>query len=164
MDSPPWAEPVFLLEVTLPEGARGRDERSYRPLPEFPGSERDLALLVPEAVTAEAVERVIRAAGGELLRSVVPFDLYAGKGIPEGTTSVAWRLRFRGRTARSPTRRSTGRSSVCCRRWRGSSMSDAAERRRREVPRSGSASSAPRTRRPPRSRSGSGAHARPRRR
>jgi phenylalanyl-tRNA synthetase beta chain len=94
VDAPAWAEPVFLLELVFPEDAPERVERTYRPLPEFPGSERDLALLVPDAVTAGAVERVIRQAGGELLRSVTPFDRYAGKGIPEGTTSVAWRLRF----------------------------------------------------------------------
>ena len=33
--------------------------------------------------------------GRRLLEAVFPFDRYAGKGIPEGTASVGWRLRFR---------------------------------------------------------------------
>jgi phenylalanyl-tRNA synthetase beta chain len=102
VDAPAWAEPVFLLEVSLPTTAAAREAREYSPIPEFPGSERDLALLMPSGVTATAVERVIRASAGDTLQSVSPFDLYAGKGIPEGTTSVAWRLRFQ-RTDRTLT-------------------------------------------------------------
>ena len=60
-----------------------------------PGSERDLALLVPTALAAGEVGRTIRESAGELLEDVFPFDLYEGKGIPEGTRSVAFRLRFR---------------------------------------------------------------------
>jgi phenylalanyl-tRNA synthetase beta chain len=50
---------------------------------------------VPEALASEVIEKSVRAAGGELLESVEPFDLYRGKGIPEGTRSIAYRLRFR---------------------------------------------------------------------
>jgi phenylalanyl-tRNA synthetase beta chain len=94
IDPPAWAEPVWLLELKLPVEATPSIGGSYEPLPEFPGSERDLALLLPTGVEAGDVERVIRAFAGEALKSIVPFDLYAGNGIPEGTTSVAWRLRF----------------------------------------------------------------------
>jgi phenylalanyl-tRNA synthetase beta chain len=38
---------------------------------------------------------VVRASGGEELEAVEVFDLYTGPGIPEGTRSVAFRLRFR---------------------------------------------------------------------
>ncbi|CAN5848455.1 phenylalanine--tRNA ligase subunit beta [soil metagenome] len=94
LDAPAWAEPVWMLELRLPTSRVGSSRSTYQPLAEFPGSERDLALLLPAEVTAEQVERVIRASAGESLRFVGPFDLYAGKGIPEGTRSVAWRLRF----------------------------------------------------------------------
>jgi phenylalanyl-tRNA synthetase beta chain len=56
--------------------------------------ERDLALLVPDGVTSERVAQVIRGAGGDRLQSVEVFDLYRGAGIPAGTRSLAWRLRF----------------------------------------------------------------------
>jgi phenylalanyl-tRNA synthetase beta chain len=94
LDAPAWAEPVWVLELVLPAGRVGARGTRYTELPEFPGSERDLALLVPVSVSAAEVERVIVGAAGDALKSVAPFDRYAGKGIPEGTTSVAWRLRF----------------------------------------------------------------------
>jgi phenylalanyl-tRNA synthetase beta chain len=98
VDAPAWAEPVWAAELVL--AAPKRAERIYRALPEFPGSERDLALLVPDAVSAAELEATIRAAASELLEETFAFDRYAGKGIPEGTSSLAWRLRFRapGRT------------------------------------------------------------------
>jgi phenylalanyl-tRNA synthetase beta chain len=95
MDAPAWAEPVWLLELTVPAERPHAAGVRYTAIPEFPGSERDLALLVPDAVAAAEVERVIRGSAGELLHAVFPFDRYAGKGIPEGTTSLAWRMRFR---------------------------------------------------------------------
>ena len=65
------------------------------PLPNTPPVEADLALLVPGGITAEKIESVIRSEAGELLESVVLFDEFKGKGIPEGTRSLAWRLTFR---------------------------------------------------------------------
>ncbi len=93
-DAPAWAGDAWALEVRVPAGRAG-DAVRYRPLPEHPASDRDLALLTPATVASAAVEGVIREAAGPLLESVRPFDLYEGKGIPEGTRSVAWRLRFR---------------------------------------------------------------------
>jgi len=95
VDAPAWAAPVLLLEATLPAAAADRRAKRYAPLPTHPGSERDLALLVPFAVTAAEIEAAIRGAAGALLEAVFPFDLYEGKGLPEGTRSLAWRLRFR---------------------------------------------------------------------
>ncbi len=80
------------------DAAPGRPARHwprYVPVPTTPAAEFDLALLVPEAVTAAEVERCIRATAGELLERMRLFDEYTGKGIPEGTRSLAWRLTFR---------------------------------------------------------------------
>lgn len=95
VDVPAWAGPVFLVEAVLPGVSITRREIRYRPIPVHPGSERDMALLVPTAVSAAEVGATIREAAGALLEDVFPFDLYEGKGIPEGTRSVAFRLRFR---------------------------------------------------------------------
>ena len=70
-------------------------EALYRPLPKFPSVERDLALVCDETLTAAQVEAVIASAGGTLLRSVKLFDLYRGKGIPEGKKSLAFALELR---------------------------------------------------------------------
>lgn len=95
VDAPAWAASVLLLEAVLPAAAADRRAIRYRPLPAHPGSERDLALLVPFAVTARELEETIRSAAGALLQATHPFDLYEGKGLPEGTRSLAWRLAFR---------------------------------------------------------------------
>jgi len=50
---------------------------------------------VPDDVPAARIEALIRGAGGATLQAVAPFDLYRGAGIPEGTRSIAYRLRFR---------------------------------------------------------------------
>lgn len=94
IDAPAWADPLWAFEVDLRPKVRPT-ARIYEDIPEFPAVERDLALIVPSATDAAEVERVIGSRGGDLLHSLVPFDLYSGKGVPEGTRSIAWRLKFR---------------------------------------------------------------------
>ncbi len=69
--------------------------RSYRAAPKFPSVQRDLALLAPEDVSAGEVEAAIRKAAGSRLEGVTLFDRYAGKGIPAGKKSMAYRLTLR---------------------------------------------------------------------
>ena len=68
---------------------------TYRPLPQTPASERDLALIAPEGVTAAQVSETIVEAGGPHLEDVGLFDVYEGEGVPAGARSLAFRLRFR---------------------------------------------------------------------
>lgn len=113
LDAPVWASPAFGVELSLGEvmseavAVPGRnahaqagkaDEvrvREYRPLPATPSTEFDLALLVPDSVSAGAVEAVLRSGAGELLESVTLFDEYRGKGVEQGVRSLAWRLTLR---------------------------------------------------------------------
>jgi phenylalanyl-tRNA synthetase beta chain len=60
----------------------------------FPSSDIDLALVVEDRHPADEVADVLRASAGDLLESVHLFDVYRGRGIPEGTRSLAYRLRF----------------------------------------------------------------------
>ena len=70
-------------------------EPVYRPLPRFPAITRDLALLCDEDVSVGSLTECIRRGGGALLRSVEFFDVYRGKGIPQGKKSVAFSLTLR---------------------------------------------------------------------
>ena len=70
----------------------------FKPLPSTPAAPIDLALLVPDAVRAADVERVIRNNGGELLERLTLFDEFRGAGLPPATRSLAWRLTFRDAT------------------------------------------------------------------
>ncbi|OPX86678.1 MAG: Phenylalanine--tRNA ligase beta subunit [Pelotomaculum sp. PtaB.Bin104] len=68
--------------------------RVYRPLPKFPGIDRDLAIVVSKETRAGDVLEVIRGAGGELLESVALFDIYQGEQVPAGFQSLAFKLKF----------------------------------------------------------------------
>ena len=113
LDAPVWAAPAFGVEMVLgrmsngdvaPPGEHAHDGvaahvprkvTAYRSLPSTPAAEFDLALLVPDAVRAADVDRVIRASAGELLENLVAFDLYEGAGVDAGHRSIAWRLTLR---------------------------------------------------------------------
>ena len=85
---------VYVLEIDRPLAGALRQAR-YAPLPAFPAAGRDLALLVPDGVAWEQVESLLRRAGGKLLEDLALFDIYRGKGLPEGRASYAVRLSFR---------------------------------------------------------------------
>ena len=67
----------------------------FREVPAFPAIERDLAIVVPEAVAAAEVGRVVGEAGGELLEEVRLFDRYTGEQVGEGLCSLGLGIRFR---------------------------------------------------------------------
>ncbi len=60
----------------------------------FPSVKRDLSLLVPEGVTYAEIEDTVRESGGKHLVSVSIFDVYRGKGVPEGSGAYGIRLKF----------------------------------------------------------------------
>jgi phenylalanyl-tRNA synthetase beta chain len=95
LDAPAWAAPVWAMEATLTDAMLRPDVPRYQPLPAFPPIERDLALLVPDSLPAERVGTTARDAAGDLLEDVRVFDVYRGKGVPDGQRSIAFRLRFR---------------------------------------------------------------------
>ncbi len=95
VDAPVWADAVWGIELTLPCPVPPRAVPVYHPLPMHPAVERDLALVVADAVSAGSVLEAVKRRGGELLEDVTLFDHYRGEGIPEGTRSLAFRLRFR---------------------------------------------------------------------
>lgn len=84
---------AFELDLEILLESAGKVGR-YRPLPKFPGVDRDLAVVVPEDVLVRDVLRAIKKAGGELLRKVELFDVYKGKQVKEGYQSLAFSLKF----------------------------------------------------------------------
>jgi len=92
-DAPPWAAPLFGFEVSIDPSAR--PPVTFTSLPTTPAADRDVALSVPNAITAAVIESTIRASGGPLLESVGVLDEYRGAGLPAGHRSLAFRLRFR---------------------------------------------------------------------
>ena len=66
----------------------------WKPTSRYPSSDFDLALVAADTVTAERIEKSIRQSGGALLVDVTLFDVYRGHGVPEGSRSLAYRLRL----------------------------------------------------------------------
>ena len=69
-----------------------------RPLPKagarsrFPSVRRDLAFVVPQDVTWQALSASVREVAGRVLRDLVLFDVYQGKGVESGCKSLAMGL------------------------------------------------------------------------
>jgi phenylalanyl-tRNA synthetase beta chain len=68
---------------------------SYREISRFPSIIRDVALLIDKHLEAGKVLGFIQAIGEELLEKVCIFDIYEGKGIPDGLRSLGLRFTYR---------------------------------------------------------------------
>lgn len=95
--------PLWCAEL---DWGRWRDRKGVAPTfvrpSRYPAARRDLSFYVPEAVPYGALQARIRGAVADLPFSteVQLFDVYAGRGVPEGRRSLALALVFRadGRT------------------------------------------------------------------
>ena len=92
-DAPPWAAPLFGLEIEIDPATR--EKPAVRPPPATPASERDIALVAPAGASAAQMEEVIRRTGGSALESIRVMDEYRGEKLPAGMRSVVFRLVFR---------------------------------------------------------------------
>jgi phenylalanyl-tRNA synthetase beta chain len=66
----------------------------WKPTSRYPSSDLDLAFITPDSVIAEKVEKAIKQSAGSLLVDLTLFDVFRGPGVPEGSRSLAYRLRF----------------------------------------------------------------------
>ena len=80
------------------------------PVSAYPGSRRDLAVLVDRDQPAGEILAAIQASGGAHLAGVELFDRYEGRGIPQGKRSLAFRLLFQ-RTDRTLTEAEVGKAT-----------------------------------------------------
>ncbi|MDQ3935134.1 MAG: phenylalanine--tRNA ligase subunit beta, partial [Actinomycetota bacterium] len=67
----------------------------YADVTTYPAVLQDIAVVLPEDVSAARAEAAVRASGGDLLASVSVFDVYTGEQVGEGKRSLALRLEFR---------------------------------------------------------------------
>jgi len=89
-------EAVYLAELDLDVLLQRRTtNKSFKALPQFPASERDVAMLVPESVTHADVLSVVKKAKPANLVSTELFDVFRGKNVPEGQKSLAYSFTYR---------------------------------------------------------------------
>jgi phenylalanyl-tRNA synthetase beta chain len=68
----------------------------YEPLPRFPASLRDVAVVVEDRVTAaEVLAEVRKADATGLVEEAALFDVYKGAPLPDGRKNLAFSLRYR---------------------------------------------------------------------
>jgi len=87
--------PVYIAEIELvPLLKAARTLFDVEAVPTYPPVLEDLAVVVDEAVTAAAVEKVLRKGGGDYLVKVQLFDIFRGKQVGEGKKSLAFNLTY----------------------------------------------------------------------
>jgi phenylalanyl-tRNA synthetase beta chain len=67
----------------------------FTPLPKFPGTNRDIAVVVDENVSARDLADAATADGAGLLERVAAFDEYRGAQVGQGKKSVALSIALR---------------------------------------------------------------------
>ncbi|NIQ97378.1 MAG: phenylalanine--tRNA ligase subunit beta [Desulfuromonadales bacterium] len=88
--------PVYLFELDLEAFLEtSRDFRGFEAPSRYPDVFRDSALLLDEGISARQLFEVIDSSRVKDVEDVVLFDLYRGKGVPEGKKSMAIRVRYR---------------------------------------------------------------------
>ncbi len=87
---------VYLAELdfmTMLECADAK--KTYKALPKFPATTRDIAMVVSEEVCVGDIAEIFEAEMGGILESYTLFDVYRGEQLGENKKSVAYSLSFR---------------------------------------------------------------------
>lgn len=86
---------AYVFELSLDALLVGdKQTLSQTPVPKYPGTSRDIAMVVDQATPHQAILDIIRDNGGDYLIDVRLFDIYQGQGIKEGKKSMAYSLDF----------------------------------------------------------------------
>ncbi|MFP8966034.1 phenylalanine--tRNA ligase subunit beta [Pokkaliibacter sp. CJK22405] len=79
---------AYLFELVLDKVLAGR-VASFAGISRYPEVRRDIAVLVDESVSYDALRDVAAKSAGEGYKDTLIFDVYRGKGVPEGKKSIA---------------------------------------------------------------------------
>jgi phenylalanyl-tRNA synthetase beta chain len=89
-------KPVFCFELDFEKLVKlSRTKKTITAPSRFPDSTRDIAMLISDEVPAERIIECIRLEKSKEIEHVQIFDVYRGKGVPEGFKSIAVRIRYR---------------------------------------------------------------------
>lgn len=69
-------------------------ERSYRPIPKFPGIDIDVSILTDRQTRSLDIEGLIRKADDQLIQEVCLIDIFEGKMLGEDKKSLTYRIRL----------------------------------------------------------------------
>lgn len=87
---------TYAAKLCIPELMEAADEKiTYRPLPKFPATTRDLSVICDDEIPVAELEKAIKGAVGKILEKVTLFDVYKGKQIEAGKKSVSYSISMR---------------------------------------------------------------------
>ena len=88
-------ENIFVMEINL-EMLTGLEHpgMKYKEISKFPNVVKDVAFIVKKNVKSEDIEKVIKKAGGKMLKEVEVFDVYTGSNVGEDEKSIAYTMTF----------------------------------------------------------------------
>ncbi len=82
---------VFLFELDQ-DLLLNKQIPKFKPLSKYPSVRRDIALIVKEEVAVSAIINCINGCAEPTLQDIAVFDIYRGKGVEEGSKSIALSL------------------------------------------------------------------------
>ncbi|GAA0710336.1 phenylalanine--tRNA ligase subunit beta [Paraclostridium ghonii] len=89
---------VYIAEIDIDSVFENLNNfKVYNPLPKYPATTRDIALLVKDEVFVKQIEDIIKANGADILESYQLFDVYKGAQIEEGHKSIAYSITYRSK-------------------------------------------------------------------
>lgn len=89
-------KPVYCFELDFEKLVKlSRTKKTITAPSRFPDSTRDIAMLVPEDLAAVKIIECVKMEKSKEIEHVQIFDVYRGKGVPEGYKSIAVRIRYR---------------------------------------------------------------------
>lgn len=86
---------AFLFEINLDEIIKAVNPTTvrYKKIPQFPEVQRDLAFVVPDSVSYDELQKVVKkAVSANLFKGCEVFDIYKGENIEKGFKSIAFRV------------------------------------------------------------------------
>lgn len=88
----------IFLDAIPDAKSKGKARPLFQPSP-YQGIERDFAFVVDAGVPAGDIVKAVKLADRTLIDTVSVFDLYEGKGVPDGKKSIAVAVRIQPRDA-----------------------------------------------------------------
>jgi phenylalanyl-tRNA synthetase beta chain len=87
---------AYVGKINVPElMASCVAQKTYKPLPKYPATTRDLSIVCDDDIPAALLEKTISKAVGSILEKVTLFDVYKGEQIEKGKKSVSYSISMR---------------------------------------------------------------------
>ena len=84
---------TYYCELILDELINSKPAKSHAPsISKYPSITRDISIVLKDEVKAADLLKLVKKAGGSLVKSVRVFDIYKGEHIEEGSKSVSLKI------------------------------------------------------------------------